>query len=83
MQSKWDYRTSFLEDHYILPYLTKQNAEVISKLQPWLDVSMVLSSTGSLCCLKLASQHSPAVAAWGFTRKLEEQGDAFNPFRRV
>ena len=58
----------------------KAIAEVISKLQPWLDVSVVLSSTGPLCCLKLTSQHGPATAAW---RKLEEQGDACNPFRRV
>ena len=83
-----------LAKHVGLPYIVprgslscaipaKANAEVISKLQPWLDVNMVLSSTGLLCCLKLVSQHGPAAAAWGFSRKLEEQGDVFNRIRRV
>jgi len=83
-----------LAKHVGLPYIiprgslpsaipAKANAEVISKLQPWLDVSVVLSSTGPLCCPKLASQHGPAAAACFLLRNLEEQGDAFNPFQRV
>ena len=64
--------------------------EVISKcrrqLKVWLEVSAVHTSTGPLCYPNLgkyASQHVAAAAAHSFLRKLEEQGNTFNPLRRL
>ena len=74
-----------LEDCYFLPYLPNQSCtEAISKskrqLEGWLGVSMVLTSTGPLCCQELASIASLAWCSCSTTTyfgELEEQGDVF------
>ena len=76
-----------LEDCYVS---AKETAGAIAKcrrqFKACLEVSTVFTSTGPLCRLKLVitlSQHGVAAAALHFSRKQEEQGNAFNEFQHV